>query len=172
MGKQRKTVRRDPRESANGPTGRDAAAVREKLSESLKGRQGEPERGWKKVGREARKTKMKLEGEKCADKSKTADVFCGSSSCTSIAWNNPASCSPPYLSCFSVYGGKLSSRGHTDEYRKETGKKPKARNCFMALGCFKSFPGDSNVTRVENHCWRVNLKHKEENTCSVATKKV
>lgn len=75
MGKQGDTVRSDPRGSAKGPTGRDAAAVREKLSESLKGRQGEPERGWKKVGGEARKNKMKLEGEKCADESKAADVF-------------------------------------------------------------------------------------------------
>lgn len=57
------------------------------------------------MGGEARKNKMKLEGEKCADESKTADVFCGSSSCISIAWNNPASCSPP-TSPASVFMGE------------------------------------------------------------------
>lgn len=41
----------------------------------------------------------------------------------------------------------------------------------MALGCFKNFPGDSNALEAENQCWRVKLKHKDENTCSVVTKK-
>lgn len=52
-------------------------------------------------------------------------------------------------------------------------KKKKQEIQLYGTGMFQKFPRwFYYVTRVENHCWRVNLKRKEENECYVATKKV